>query len=167
MSVSSKFLIFAVMFLLAVIGYLAVDHLAGGPAPTAQQAAPQPSPATPSPAPASASPAPAMAATDADEATARQAYAECVSGLFPTQADAQGRAIACSKALQSRQLKPDEVALARLTRGIARTALGDKALAGQDYVEAVQRYDWSVVAGEIMRVYETVSSVGAKVQVAT
>jgi phosphatidylinositol alpha-mannosyltransferase len=33
--------------------------------------------------------------------------------------------------------------------------------------EAVQRYDWSVVAGEIMRVYETVSSVGAKVQVTT
>lgn len=31
---------------------------------------------------------------------------------------------------------------------------------------AVQRYDWSVVAGEIMRVYETVSGVGAKVQVA-
>ncbi|MBI5738907.1 MAG: glycosyltransferase family 4 protein [Mycolicibacterium neoaurum] len=30
---------------------------------------------------------------------------------------------------------------------------------------AVQRYDWSVVAGEIMRVYETVSGVGAKVQV--
>jgi tetratricopeptide (TPR) repeat protein len=64
-----------------------------------------------------------------------------VSGLFPTQADAQSRAGACSKALQSRQLKPDEIALARLTRGIARTALGDKALAGEDYVEAVQRYD--------------------------
>jgi tetratricopeptide (TPR) repeat protein len=31
--------------------------------------------------------------------------------------------------------------LARLTRGIARTAIGDKALAGEDYVEAVQRYD--------------------------
>lgn len=31
--------------------------------------------------------------------------------------------------------------------------------------EAVRRYDWSVVAGEIMRVYETVSGVGAKVQV--
>ena len=31
---------------------------------------------------------------------------------------------------------------------------------------AVQRYDWSVVAGEIMRVYETVSGVGAKVAVA-
>lgn len=33
--------------------------------------------------------------------------------------------------------------------------------------EAVQRYDWSVVAGEIMRVYETVSGMGAKVQVTT
>lgn len=32
--------------------------------------------------------------------------------------------------------------------------------------EAVQRYDWSVVAGEILRVYETVSGVGAKVRVA-
>lgn len=31
---------------------------------------------------------------------------------------------------------------------------------------AVRRYDWSVVAGEIMRVYETVSGSGAKVQVA-
>ncbi|MGB5111411.1 MAG: glycosyltransferase family 4 protein [Mycobacterium sp.] len=33
--------------------------------------------------------------------------------------------------------------------------------------DAVRRYDWSVVAGEIMRVYETVSGVGAKVQVTT
>ena len=64
-----------------------------------------------------------------------------MSGLFPTQADAQSRAAACSKALQSRQLKPDEIALARLTRGIARTASGDKALAGEDYIDAVQRYD--------------------------
>ncbi|MDO3402088.1 glycosyltransferase family 4 protein [Mycolicibacterium neoaurum] len=31
---------------------------------------------------------------------------------------------------------------------------------------AVRRYDWSVVAGEIMRVYETVSGSGNKVQVA-
>lgn len=48
--------------------------------------------------------------------------------------------------------------------------LGDDA-ARKRYVaaasKAVQRYDWSVVAGEIMRVYETVSSVGAKVQVTT
>jgi phosphatidylinositol alpha-mannosyltransferase len=32
--------------------------------------------------------------------------------------------------------------------------------------KAVQRYDWSVVAGQIMRVYETVAGAGAKVQVA-
>jgi phosphatidylinositol alpha-mannosyltransferase len=33
--------------------------------------------------------------------------------------------------------------------------------------EAVRRYDWSVVAREIMRVYETVAGAGAKVQVAS
>ena len=32
--------------------------------------------------------------------------------------------------------------------------------------EAVRRYDWSVVANQIMRVYETVAAAGAKVQVA-
>ena len=31
---------------------------------------------------------------------------------------------------------------------------------------AVRRYDWSVVADQIMRVYETVAGAGAKVQVA-
>ena len=33
--------------------------------------------------------------------------------------------------------------------------------------EAVGRYDWSVVANQIMRVYETVSGSGVKVQVAS
>ena len=33
--------------------------------------------------------------------------------------------------------------------------------------EAVGRYDWSVVARQIMRVYETVAGSGAKVQVAS
>jgi tetratricopeptide (TPR) repeat protein len=144
MSASNKFLIFAVALLVAVIGYLAVDHLGRTPAPAPSPAATQPAtPAPVPPAPAAATiPAPAPTATaSTDEAATRQAYAECVSGLFPMQADAQSRATACSKALQSRQLKPDEIALARLTRGIARTALGDKALAGEDYVEAVQRYD--------------------------
>jgi hypothetical protein len=121
-SASNKFLIFAVVFLIAVIGYLAVDHLTGAPAPTPQQVAPQPSPATPSPAPASPPPAPAVTATGADEAATRQAYAECVSGLFPSQADARSRAAACSKALQSRQLKPDEIALARLVSRARRSA---------------------------------------------
>jgi phosphatidylinositol alpha-mannosyltransferase len=32
---------------------------------------------------------------------------------------------------------------------------------------AVQRYDWSVVASQIMRVYETVAASGAKVEVAS
>jgi tetratricopeptide (TPR) repeat protein len=150
-SSSNKFLVLAVAFLVAVIGYLAIGHLAPAPAPPQQKTASQPvSPpaTTPSAAPVAA-PAPAAApppvtAPSADAssaATTRQAYADCVSALFPTQADAQSRAAACSKALQSRQLEPDEIALARLTRGIARTALGDKALAGEDYAEAVQRYD--------------------------
>ena len=146
MSSSNKFLMFAVAFLVAVIGYLAVNHLARAPE---QQAAPQPlnpAPATPAPAPAAAVP-PVAPSADAGDAATRQAYTDCVSGLFPTQADAQNRAAACSKALQSRQLKPDEIALARLTRGIARTALGDKALAGEDYIEAVQHYDRLIDAG--------------------
>ena len=33
--------------------------------------------------------------------------------------------------------------------------------------EVVGRYDWSVVASQIMRVYETVAGSGAKVQVAS
>ena len=141
MSASNKFLVFAVVFLVAVIGYLAVDHLsrtsAPVPAPHAASQSPSPAPATPAPV------APAAAPTDTatDEAATKQAFADCVSGLFPTQADAESRAAACSKALQSRQLKPEEIALVRLTRGIARTALGDKVLAGEDYIDAVQRYD--------------------------
>jgi phosphatidylinositol alpha-mannosyltransferase len=33
--------------------------------------------------------------------------------------------------------------------------------------DAVRRYDWSVVANQIMQVYETVAGSGAKVQVAS
>ena len=33
--------------------------------------------------------------------------------------------------------------------------------------ETVGQYDWSVVAGQILRVYETVAASGAKVQVAS
>ena len=48
--------------------------------------------------------------------------------------------------------------------------LGDDALRAR-YVAvgnaAVRRYDWPVVAQQIMRVYETVAAVGAKVEVAS
>jgi phosphatidyl-myo-inositol alpha-mannosyltransferase len=47
----------------------------------------------------------------------------------------------------------------------------DNDVVRQQYVaagsEAVRRYDWSVVASQIMRVYETVAGSGAKVQVAS
>lgn len=48
-----------------------------------------------------------------------------------------------------------------LTDDALRTRLVDCA------TEAVQRYDWSVVAKQIMRVYETVAGAGVKVRVAT
>jgi tetratricopeptide (TPR) repeat protein len=166
-SAGNKFLIFAVALLVAVIGYLAVDHLAPAPvpAPASHQAAPQltnPAPTASAPAP----PAPQAANADAGEATVRQAYTDCVSGLFPTQADAQSRAAACSKALQSRQLMPDEVALARLTRGIARTALGDQTLAGEDYIDAVQRYDRLIDPGnpDSLALYRRAVALGASGQ---
>jgi len=53
-------------------------------------------------------------------------YHACVDGTWPTEADAQGRSEACSQALQTRRLRLDQVALARLTRGVARTMLGRK-----------------------------------------
>jgi phosphatidylinositol alpha-mannosyltransferase len=47
----------------------------------------------------------------------------------------------------------------------------DNDVARERYVDAaaqvVRRYDWSVVAGQIMRVYETVAGAGTKVQVAS
>lgn len=71
-------------------------------------------------------------------------YEACVRGAWPHAADAEQRNVACSKALQTRQLRPAEVALARLTRGIARSVLGDKVLATEDYHEALKHYDGAV-----------------------
>jgi tetratricopeptide (TPR) repeat protein len=138
MSGGTKFLAFSIALVVAVVAYLAVDHL--GLMRTSQTAVPAEAtaPATASPASPAAVPGPAAGANDE---TAKKLYEDCVSGMFPTQANAARRAAACSSALQSHQLKPEEIALARLTRGIARTALGDKFLAGEDYAEAVQRYD--------------------------
>ncbi|CAN5922512.1 hypothetical protein BH11PSE3_BH11PSE3_28550 [soil metagenome] len=143
MSTSIKFLIFAIALVFATGGYLVMTHLKLAPRRVAATSAPAPA-AVPVPTSTAtttnAGSTQSAAGTSVDPALAK-VYGECVSGAFPTQADAAARAAACSTALQSRQLKPDEIAAARLVRGIARTALGDKELASEDYVDAVQRYD--------------------------
>lgn len=99
------------------------------PAPAAPSA-PDPAPSA-MPAPATATPAPSTKAL----------YDKCVRGSFPTPEDAERRNADCSRAIQTRELSPDELALARLIRGSARMALGDKALGGDDYGDALRRYD--------------------------
>ena len=137
MSGSMKFLIASVILMVGVFGYFVLRD--DGLFSTHKRSSVALAPAT---ARSTATPAePKSAEPMALDPAVKAAYDACVSDLFPTRSDAQERATACSQALQSRQLKPDEIALARLTRGIARTAMGDKALAGEDYIEAVQRYD--------------------------
>lgn len=124
-----------------IVGY---ENLPGRRNATAPAAVPAATPAVvPASATASASPnsAATSPATTLDAAAVQAAYEACVRKAFPTRADAASRAAACSRALGSRQLKPDEVALARLTRGIARVALGDKVIASEDYLEAIKHYD--------------------------
>src|SRR6266545_3743950 len=82
-----------------------------------------------------------------DEDAVAALYWYCVLNAFPTRANAAARATACSKALQTRQLRPHQIALARLTRGIARTLLGNMDLASEDYLYAVQRYDDLIDSG--------------------
>lgn len=88
----------------------------------------------------SITPGPSVA-LGADEDAVAALYLYCVSNAFPIRANAAARATACSKALQTRQLRPDQIALARLTRGVARTLLGNIDLASEDYLDAVRRYD--------------------------
>ncbi len=128
MRFSTKLLLTAAAFVAGGAGiYAFAYHL--NPPPAVRQAA-SPAPVAPNPAPA----APSGPSVD-------QLFDECVRGAWPTIKDAEARAAACSKALQTRQLKPDQIALARLTRGIARTMLGDKVLAAEDYSEALKHYD--------------------------
>lgn len=108
-----------------VVTVLTVGYV-NSPARVEADKAPTPSPAA----------APSLSAVEV-----KAAYDECVQKMFPTTADAERRSAACSKALGSRQLQPAEVAMARLTRGIARTMLGDKVLASEDYLDAIQHYD--------------------------
>src|SRR5205807_7648112 len=50
----------------------------------------------------------------------------------------------CSQALQTRKLPLEEVALARLTRGVARTMLGNMVASTEDYLEALKHYDGAI-----------------------
>lgn len=132
MRFSTKLLLTAATFIAGSAGiYAFAYHLYPPPSARDRQAA-------------AAAPAPPSApAPLADQAVARL-YDECVRSTWPTVKDAQVRTAACSQALQTRRLKPPEIALARLTRGIARTALGDKVLAAEDYTEALKHYDSAV-----------------------
>src|SRR5476651_1430316 len=75
----------------------------------------------------------------------QQAFTVCVgSGLRPDQTVAGKLVTACSEALQHGKLTPDQVALARLSRGAARMAMGDRILASNDYQEAIKHYESAI-----------------------
>ncbi|MGQ0584005.1 MAG: tetratricopeptide repeat protein [Reyranella sp.] len=140
----------------AIYGYAYYKYPPRRAEPTPVAAA-TPAPATPAPAapaPAAQTPAaqtptaqtPAPAVPPAAEAaatppTTRMFYQRCVEGPFPTPEDAERRNADCSRAIIGRELTPDELALARLVRGSARAALGEKVMASDDYLEALRRYD--------------------------
>lgn len=86
---------------------------------------------------------PADAAAKPEESPRAQ-YDICVSGGFAKAHTAERRIAACAKAIISRTLKPDELAFARLNRGAARMALGDKVMAAGDFTEALQHYDSAI-----------------------
>jgi tetratricopeptide (TPR) repeat protein len=121
-----------------------------------------PSESLPSPA-AVRSSAPAEPSAVPDAAVVAAFYGYCVSNAFPTRTNAAMRADACSKALQTRQLRPDQIALARLVRGIARTLLGNRDLASEDYLDAVQRYDQLIDPGnpEALALFRRAAALGA------
>jgi tetratricopeptide (TPR) repeat protein len=67
---------------------------------------------------------------------------DCLQGsLQLVRTSAERRLAACSAAIQSGKLAPGDLALARLNRGIARMAIGDKGMANVDYEEALKHYD--------------------------
>lgn len=67
-----------------------------------------------------------------------------VDRLQVSRATAEQMVKLCSDALQSHTLSPPQVALARLNRGGARMALGDKIMANVDYAEALKHYDGAI-----------------------
>ena len=86
--------------------------------------------------------APPAAATA--EASPRAQYDACVRRGFAMATTAELQITACAKAIISHTLSPDELALARLNRGAARMALGDRIMAASDYTEALKHYDSAI-----------------------
>ena len=85
-----------------------------------------------------AQPAPTM------DPETKAAFEVCVAGSIPGTTNADKRAAACSTAIQSHKLSPDELARARYDRGSARMAMGNKVMAEGDYLEALRRYDSAI-----------------------
>jgi tetratricopeptide (TPR) repeat protein len=140
-------LLFVTLATLALGGFLVVTEIIAPVHRGESEKGPTHPASSPSPsdrASATALPEPS-AGLDADAVAAL--YWSCVLKAFPNRADAAVRATACSKALQTRQLRPDQIALARLTRGVARSLLGNIDLASEDYLEAVQHYDELIDSG--------------------
>jgi tetratricopeptide (TPR) repeat protein len=115
----------------ALYGYAYYKYPPRRAEPVAASTAPAPVPAAPQASPTTEPAAPADRAT----------FDRCVRGGFPTPENAEQRNAECSKAIMTRQLSPDDLALARLIRGSARMTLGDKVMAREDYIEALKRYD--------------------------
>ena len=94
---------------------------------------------------------------------AQAAYGTCLWTGYPTPANAAEQVAACSAAIQSHALTPSQVAFARLQRGAARIVLGDKVMAGDDYIDALRRYDSAIDPGnpEALALYRRGASLEA------
>lgn len=66
-------------------------------------------------------------------------YATCAMGNWPTAQDAEPRISACSQALLTHKLSPNQVTVARLMRAQARAALGNRVLTASDFAEAARQ----------------------------
>ncbi len=98
-------------------------------------------------------PAPFGAALAADPPLSMAAPKELVddclqSGFQPFSGSAELRVAACSRALQSHKLTEAQVAVARINRGVARMAIGDKGMSDIDFQEALKHYDSAIDAKE-------------------
>lgn len=87
---------------------------------------------------------PAQRTTATQEASPREQYDICVRGGFASARTAERRIAACAKAIGSRTLAPNDLAFARLNRGAARMALGDRIMAAGDFTEALKHYDSAI-----------------------